>query len=134
MSEKRLRLASQSSMQNDPQPSTSAGVGSMSMNTSIDSVTSQRHGADSAETSFTTLVPSASQSQSQSQQPTAAAIKAEKKVTFAHMLDKLAAGEMTSSSSCSDVSCGEESKIVVTAPPKPIGKKDRKGRFRRSIP
>ncbi|CAL8100723.1 unnamed protein product [Orchesella dallaii] len=125
MSEKRLRLASQSSMQ-EPQPSTSAAAvaanAACSNNTSIDSVTSQRQGGDSAETSFTTIVP----------QSTAASIKAEKKVTFAHMLDKLAAGEMTSSSSCSDVSCGEESKIIVTVPPKSATKKDRKGRFRRS--
>jgi len=128
MSEKRLRLASQNSMQ-EPQPSTSAAAvaanAACSNNTSIDSVTSTRlGGGDSAETSFTTIVPPS----------TAAAIKAEKKVTFAHMLDKLAAGEMTSSSSCSDVSCGEESKIIVTVPPKSVTKKDRKGRFRRSKP
>lgn len=133
MSEKRLRLASQSSMQ-EPQPSTSAAA--CSNNSSIDSVTSQHrllHGQDSAETSFTNLAPSNQTSSMQLISPAqAAATKAEKKVTFAHMLDKLAAGEMTSSSSCSDVSCGEESKIIVTVPVKPVGKKDRKSRFRRS--
>lgn len=132
MSEKRLRLASQSSMQ-EPQPSTSAAAqsGMCSINTSIDSVTSQRQ--DSAETSFTTIAHPSSSSMAQTA-ASAAATKAEKKVTFAHMLDKLAAGEMSSSSSCSDVSCGEDTKMIVTVPVKPAGKKDRKGRFRRSKP
>lgn len=77
--------------------------------------TSRQAGADEEETSFSTQ----------------AAIKAEKKVTFARMLDKLAASGITSSSSGSDLSCTEETKMVVVAP-KPQSKKDRKGHFRRS--
>ncbi|CAG7720057.1 unnamed protein product [Allacma fusca] len=105
MSEKRLRLASASSVTSD---------------TLGDKKQSSLEGE--AETSFTTATPSMMLT------PTS---KAEKKVTFARLLDKLAATEMSSSSSCSDVSCAEE-KTVVVAPKPPERKKERKGRFRRS--
>ncbi|OXA61797.1 Protocadherin Fat 1 [Folsomia candida] len=105
MSERRLRLASASSMQSEAGSVSGGG----------EPCTSRQAGADEEETSFSTQ----------------AAIKAEKKVTFARMLDKLAASGITSSSSGSDLSCTEETKMVVVAP-KPQSKKDRKGHFRRS--
>ena len=105
MSEKRLRLASASSVTSD---------------TMGDKKQSSLEGE--AETSFTNATPSIMLT------PTS---KAEKKVTFARLLDKLAATEMSSSSSCSDISCAED-KTVVVPPKPPERKKERKGRFRRS--
>jgi len=128
MSEKRLRLASASSMGSEPGCSTGPG--------GQPEASPNRSSLDTEETSFT-LPPPAIAGTSQSSNnliagPSAAAIKAEKKVTFARMLDKLAPVELlSSSSSLSDVSCAEDTKMVVVAP-KPPGKKERKGRFRRS--
>jgi hypothetical protein len=125
MSERRLRLASASSMASEPGCSTSTGTGGAAFGGS--ELSPNRSSLDTEETSFTT--PSM---HVQQQTASAAATKAEKKVTFARMLDKLAPVElMSSSSSCSDISCAEDTKMVVVAP-KPQGKKERKGRFRRS--
>lgn len=103
MSEKRLRLASASSMQQSDLPSPSP----------TPSIAIE-------ETSFSTT-PLLSLSQQS---------KAEKKVTFARLLDKLTTKDISSSSSCSDISCAEDKTISI--PIKLHGKKERKGRFRRS--
>lgn len=107
MSERRLRLASASSMQSEHG---SIGGDSEGPNTS-------KHGVE--ETSFITNAQDA------------AAIKAEKKVTFARMLDKLTNPDLTSSSSCSDLSCAEDSTKMIPTVSKPVTKKERKGRFRK---
>lgn len=114
MSEKRLRLAAASSIQNDPP--------------SPNSVSTEK-GQKIAETSFNSMaIPS-----SLFGSPNAsAASKAEKRVTFARLLDKLTAHDMSpSSSSCSDLSCPEDTTRTIILNPKPP-KKDRKGRLRRS--
>jgi len=113
MSEKRLRLASlaaaSSSFQNEP---------SSSFSIFTDKAVVEN------ETSFSNAAAYASASMS-------AASKAEKKVTFARLLDKLTAHEMSSSSSCSDLSCAEENTRTIMVNPRPP-KKDRKGRLKRS--
>jgi hypothetical protein len=109
MSEKRLRLASFNTAQLQMQIPTPSNEEELKM---LDMETDQEH-----ETSFSTLTPTS---------------KAEKKVTFARLLDKLAATEM-SSSSCDSDSCVEDGACkTVMVHPKPPKKEGRKGRFRRS--
>jgi len=113
MSEKRLRLAS---MHNAEATTSSPKV-------------------SETETSFiTSVVTVAPNSTNSVLTPTST--KAEKKVTFANLLDKLT-GTLSTSSSCSELSGAEEKalmlpQILPVSKPYHMPKKDRKAKFRRS--